>query len=177
MKRKEGIVGKMVGAIVLIAVWTGGQSAWADYSTVLSSDEAQFIAVTTPQPTLLGASDVDKLNLATKINWYDDLNSNGSHNSGEPFALTAQAGWSTPTSGYDLSCWLASGANMLEQLGVIADADALYMDYATNGVASPGGPLTWDDGGLQEYVIQQWQTQNPDNSVVMNIHWRSSTWV
>ncbi|MBL7219212.1 MAG: PEP-CTERM sorting domain-containing protein [Phycisphaerae bacterium] len=177
MEWKREMFAKMVGAIVLIAVmWTGGGQARADDIAVLSPDEVQVIQVTTPLPILLGTSDVDKLNLAAKINWYDDVNSNGSHNPGEPFALNAQAGWSNPTSGYDLSCWLASGANMLEQLGVVADADALYMNYALNGVPSPGGTLTWDEGGLQEYVIQHWMNQNPGNSVTMNVHWRSTTW-
>ena len=124
----------------------------------------------------LGYSDVDKLNLATHINYYDDLNNNNLHDPGEPFAATTQGGWGNPKSRIDNSCWLASGCNMLEQLGKIPDANALYMDYALNGVASPGGILTWADTGLQEYVIQQWINDNPAEAAGMQLekHWRNT---
>jgi len=66
---------------------------------------------------------------------------------------------------------------MLKQLGVISDANALYMDYALNGVPSSSGTLTWDDGGLQEFVIQHWADQNPSQAanLQLNIHWCSMT--
>jgi len=104
-------------------------------------------------------------------NYYDDLNVNGNHDPGEPFAEDPQDGW-TNTLGTDNSCWLASACNMLEQIGVVASASALYDDYALNGVPDDsGGTLTWDDGGLHEYAIQHWMNNNPGSGLSMNIHW------
>jgi len=62
MYRKEKMLAKMVGAIVLIAVmWTGGQSALADDTAILSPDEVDFIPVTMPLPTSLGDSGLDSI--------------------------------------------------------------------------------------------------------------------
>lgn len=168
---------KTARILAFVAVAALSSMAWADYPAVLSPEEAQIISVNRSRPTSLGWVDVDKLDLVNKINWYDDLNTDGNHDPGEPFAATAQAGWTNPRSGYDLSCWLASACNMLEQVGVVASGQAQYMNYALNGVPLPGGTLTWDEGGFQEYAIQHWQTQNPGNAVVMNTHWSSTTWM
>jgi hypothetical protein len=114
---------------------------------------------------------VDKLNLGAPL-WYNDVNNNLGHDPGEPFAAVAQSGWLRPTQATDNSCWLASGVNMLKQLNLVSDANALYMNYALNGVPSPGGILTWDDGGLQQYVIQYWATQHPAQAanLQMNVY-------
>ncbi|HOF18034.1 MAG TPA: hypothetical protein PK082_03930 [Phycisphaerae bacterium] len=131
-------------------------------------------------PRVLGYSDVDKSHDGAGgwgTNYYDDLNSNGAHDPGEPFGDSADPSWTNATSGTDNSCWMASGCNMLQQLGVISDAAALYNQYALNGVPTTGGTLTWDEGGLQEDVIQYWMSQNPTVAAGMTveIHWRSST--
>jgi len=110
-------------------------------------------------------------------NYYNDLNANGSHDPGEPFAEDPQGGW-TNTLGTDNSCWLASACNMLEQIGLVASASALYDDYALNGVPDgDGGTITWDDEGLHEYAIQHWKNQNPGigAGLSMSTHWRSFT--
>ena len=57
MCRKEKMLAKVGVAIVLIAVmWTGGQSALADDTAVLSPGEVDFIPVTGPLPDSLGDS-------------------------------------------------------------------------------------------------------------------------
>jgi hypothetical protein len=147
----------MAVVAMLLAVGTSAQAQ------DMAVRDGSALTVTEIQvPPALGYSDQDKLNLGgTLKNWYDDVNNNGLHDAGEPFAAAAQGGWSRPVEAWDNSCWLASGVNLLKQLGKISDAGALYMDYALNGVASPSGTLTWDDGGFQEYVIQQWASQHP----------------
>ena len=167
------------GCVLLVAglLVTLVATASADYPAVLSPEEATLIENIVPLPTALGAySDVDKSHGGTGgwgANYYNDnVIANGRHDPGEQFGDSNPGGWSIAS---DNSCWLASGCNMLEQLGKISDADALYMNYALNGVPSPGGTLTWDDGGLQEYVIQHWNNQNPGSAVTMNVHWRSVT--
>lgn len=105
--------------------------------------------------------DVDKLNLGASV-WYDDLNFDADHDPGEPFAATAQGGWTNPSSRSDLSCWLASGSDMLAQAGANGgNAQSIYDFYALNGVDVAGAKLTWDEGGLQEYVILDWMADNP----------------
>ena len=129
---------------------------------------------------LLGYVDVDKSHDGTGgwgTNYYDDLNDNGEHDPGEPFADTQNPTWGNTKSASDGSCWFASACNMLQQLGKISDANALYNDYCLNGVSSPSGTLTWDDGGLHEYAIQQWMNDNPAQAANMTMvtHWRSFT--
>jgi hypothetical protein len=141
--------------------------------------ELALVPVTAPLPCTLG-TDVDKLHSGAGgwgTNWFDDLNHDGDHDPGEPFADSADAGWTDPKSLPDLSCWMASGCNLLEQLGIIVDGDALYRDYALNGVQVGAQTYTWDEGGLQEYVVDHWKSQNPAQAalVEMNTHWRSST--
>ena len=160
----------MLGVLAFAGGVLGQELATHDGSMVVASDYQL--------PKVLGSySDVDKLNLTTLTNWYDDLNSSGAHDPGEPFAATAQGGWGNPVDAADNSCWLASGVNMLKQLGKVSDADALYMNYALNGVSTPGGTLTWDDGGLQEDVILYWATQNPAQAanLQINTYWYSTT--
>ena len=139
----------------------------------------ELIPLQSPLSPILGA-DVDKLHGGAGgwgVNYYDDLNNNGSHDPGEPFADSSQAGWTHTRSAADNSCWLASACNMLEQAGVIPDGAALYMDYALNGVVVGGSTLTWDEGGLQEYVINQWKAQNPSQAALLNmdVRWCSNT--
>ena len=149
-----------LAALAGVALALCGGSAMA--GDTASSNTITLVPAYNLPPAVLGGpySDVDKLNLSTLTNWYDDLNANGKHDPGEPFAATSQAGWHRPVQAADNSCWLASGVNMLAQLGLVTDAKGLYMDYALNGVTSPGGMLTWDDGGLQQYVISQWAAQH-----------------
>lgn len=164
----------------VLIFWVGPALA-VDGVPVRDGAEAQLIPRTEPLPTELGYSDVDKSHGGTGgwgQNHYDDLNNNGSHDPGEPFADTVNPLWGNPRLGTDNSCWLASACNMLEQLGKVPDADVLYANYALNGVPSPGGVLTWDEGGLQEYAIQHWMNLNPAGAagMVMNIHWPNPTW-
>ena len=158
-------VRKMAGMAIAVILLAAG-AANAD---IAIRDSSTLTTVSVQVPLVLGYSDQDKLNLDTLKNWYDDVNNNSVHDPGEPFAATAQGGWSRPVQAWDNSCWLASGVNMLKQLGKISDANALYMDYALNGVASPSGTLTWDDGGLQEYVVQQWGNQHPAQAVDLQV--------
>jgi len=167
---------KMVArvAALLVVLGFGGGALGNEFA---NRDDTILVPVNIQLPQYLGTySDVDKLNLATLKNWYNDLNNNNLHDPGEPFAAAAKGGWGNPKVASDNSCWLASGVNMLKQLGKVTDANALYMNYALNGVTSPAGTLTWDDGGLQEYVVQQWATQNPTHAADLqtNIHWRSA---
>ncbi|RPI62769.1 MAG: PEP-CTERM sorting domain-containing protein [Planctomycetaceae bacterium] len=170
----HGLAGKLItramaaSCVVVLFMTAGGASA-ADESPIRNS--VDMVSVTAPAtPMVLGTySDVDKLNLSTLKNWYNDANNNGIHDAGEAFAAIAQSGWASPVQAWDNSCWLASGVNMLKQLGMITDANALYMDYAQNGVPSPGGTLTWDDGGLQEYVIEYWAAQHPAQAARMQM--------
>jgi len=164
---------ELVG-LLLVGVLLAGTSVDAQAAVIRSDPMGQSVTDMIP---VTGYSDVDKIDLATLTNYYDDMNSNGAHDPGEPFAASSQGGWGNAQSASDGSCWLASGCNMLEQLGKIDDAEALYMDYALNGVASPSGILTWDEGGLQEYVIQQWMSENPAGAVGMELrtHWQEDT--
>lgn len=106
------------------------------------------------------------------VNYYDDLNGNGSHDPFEPFGDSAQTGWNNPVSNADNSCWMASACNMLEQLGVISSAQGLYDYYALNGVQVGSSIYTWDEGGRQEYIIQDWMDNNPaiGSTMQMNLH-------
>lgn len=158
----------MVGPLVL-AVLLAGTGLDATGAVVRSDEIVGITETTEPMIGGFAYTDVDKLNLETLTNYYDDLNNNDSHDPGEPFAATSQPGWGNPKSAADNSCWLASGCNMLEQLGKISDAEALYMDYALNGC----GGLTWDDGGRQDWVIECWKIENPGLAadMEMHIHW------
>jgi hypothetical protein len=145
---------------------------------VPASEEVGLVPRTGPLFVTLGYADCDKLHDGIGgwgINYYDDLDSNGSHDPGEPFADSPNPLWTNVRSASDSSCWLASACNMLEQLGVVPSASSLYMDYALNGIPSPIGTLTWDEGGLQEYFIQHWMNQHPAVDLTMTTHWCSST--
>ena len=124
--------------------------------------------------SLTNWSDTDKLNLGSAL-FYDDANTNGLHDPGETFAATDPGGW---TSAADMSCWLASGANMLAQAGARGgDAQGIYDDYALNGIDVGGSVFTWDDGGLQEYVVNQWIADHPAEAgtLALSTYWRSTS--
>ena len=136
-------------------------------------------------PASAAPVDVDKLHGGAggwNTNWYDDLNGNWAHDPGEPFADSQQAGWGTPRSATDMSCWLATACNLLEQAGAVAAGGgaALYNNYALNGVVSPAGVLTWDNPGLCDYAITHFMNLNPGSGLVMNIHtwsgWGGGGW-
>ena len=167
-------------ALLVVVVAVMSAMAYGDI-TVLDDATVTIVEASEPLPTVLGFSDVDKSHDGAggwSQNWWDDVDDNGAHDTGEAFADSAQAGWGNPKSAGDNSCWLASACNMLEQLGKIPDADALYADYALNGVPSPSGVLTWDEGGLQEYAVQHWMNQHPAAAadMTMNVHWRNAVW-
>jgi len=160
-------------ALVLVCAAPVG----ADGVAGLVPSEGGLVPATEAVPRVLGYSDVDKLNDGTGgwgTNYWDDLNDDGDHDPGEPFADSADAGWGNPKSGGDSSCWLASACNLLKQLGKVDDAMALYHQYALNGVVDPtdNSILTWDEGGLHEYFIQDWMDQNPGGAadMSMNVH-------
>ena len=124
--------------------------------------------------SLANWSDTDKLNLGAAV-YFDDANVNGVHDPGEAFAATDPGGWASAT---DLSCWLASGANMLAQAGAnYGDAQGIYDDYALNGIDVGGTIYTWDDGGLQEFVINQWIADRPGEAGTLSLstYWRSTS--
>ncbi len=163
--------GRLCNVLVLAAVLLFAISELVFAQAKIALDGNTIVPVNSQMPLALGAySDQDKLNMGSPL-WFDDLNVNSQHDPGEPFAATAQGGWLHPTSAQDNSCWLASGVNMLKQANLISDANGLYMDYALNGVPSPSGTLTWDDGGLQGYVIDYWKTQHPAQAanLTMNV--------
>ena len=120
--------------------------------------------------------DMDKYNGGSSgwsSNYFNDLNGNGEHDPTEPFGEDYQNGW---VQAPDNSCWLASACNMLSQLGYVSDVEALYADYAQNGIWDyrNNKMLTWDDGGLQEYAIQQWIDTHPAANISMVTHRRDS---
>jgi hypothetical protein len=117
--------------------------------------------------------DLDKGNLGSPL-YFDDVNGSGQHDPGEAYAETDPGGW---ISASDNSCWLASGANMLAQAGA-GDAQAIYDHYAFNGLEVAGATYTWDEGGLQEYVINQWMIDNPERVGSLNLEVNSyvGTW-
>ncbi len=120
-------------------------------------------------------ADTDKLHDGAGgwlVNYWDDLNNDGDHDPGEPFADSALPEWTNPKSRPDWSCWMASACNMLYQVGAIPDAAALYMDYALNGIITSQGVLTWDDGGIQDQVIQYWMDQHPASGLQMQVYRR-----
>lgn len=160
----------ILGAFALLSTVTAASGS------VVVLDDLQIVP-RAGMPRVLGSAvDVDKANLGANI-WYDDTNTDGDHDPGEPFAAVADSGWTNAQTVPDLSCWLASACNMLEQGGWISNGAALYADYALNGVQTGGGVLTVDDGGLQEHAISQWTTLNPaaGASLTMDIQWCSDT--
>jgi len=167
---RKSVIALWVGVLLLLPLTT----ALAD--TTILTDNLTVDLNPLPPRTVGAPVDTDKSHGGTggwNQNYYDDLNTNGSHDPGEPFAEDPQGGW-TNTVGPDNSCWLASACNMLEQVGVIADASVLYNNYALNGVPDGGGgTLTWDEGGLQEHAIQYWMNQNPGSGLTMNTLWAS----
>jgi hypothetical protein len=167
-------LGRLCMSIILALILVLAFSQLVFAQTKAALDGGGIVAVNTQLPLTLGAySDVDKLNMGSPL-WYDDVNNDLKHDPGEPFAAVAQTGWLRPTQAADNSCWLASGVNMLKQLNLISDANSLYMDYALNGVPSPIGTLTWDDGGLQQYVVEYWETQHPAQAA--NLRMDVLTW-
>ena len=145
MERKS-VVGLWLVVLVLLPLTTASAeiAVLTDSLTIIPNSSS---------PGVLGAAvDTDKSHGGGGgwgANYYDDLNLNGSHDPGEPFAEDTQSGWTNSTLGTDNSCWLASACNMLEQAGAVGNASVLYNDYALNGVPDGlGGTLTWDDGGL-----------------------------
>jgi hypothetical protein len=151
---------------VVLCLFVISLPALAQQSVIPNSTQSSYV---------LGEySDIDKSNGGDGgwgANWFNDLNNSGTHDPGEPFSENETTGWTLKD---DYSCWLASGCNMLKQAGLISDPQALYNDYALNGVTdNSGNILTWDEGGLQEYVIDYWLEQNPSAAdyTDMNVHW------
>jgi hypothetical protein len=126
--------------------------------------------------TLANAVDMDKYHEGDggwSQNWFNDKNGNGKHDPREPFGDTADPTWAHPVLAKDNSCWLASAANMLQQLGMIPDASALYGGIALNGVYGYTSWLTWDDSSLQEMVFGNWQETHEGTSLIYDVHQQS----
>jgi hypothetical protein len=137
-------------------------AAGAAHATTAFETGGGLLSLSASSPAPLGSlanwSDVDKLNLGGNL-YFNDINLNGSHDPGEAYGATNPGGW---TSKPDYSCWMASGANMLAQAGANAgDGQGIYDYYALNGITVGATTYTWDDGGLCEYVVQQWMADNP----------------
>ncbi|MFP4053268.1 MAG: PEP-CTERM sorting domain-containing protein [Phycisphaerae bacterium] len=126
-----------------------------------------------PQELLLGApADVDKLHNGDggwAVNYFNDLDADGDHDPGEPFGDSSQPGWSNPVAKFDYSCWMASGCNLLEQIGKVPDGQALYEQYARDGVNVNGSLYTWDEGGRQEFVVMDWMDAHPAEAADMEL--------
>jgi len=147
-------------------------------ATGIDRENVGIVAVANSPERVLGSltnwSDIDKGNLGSPL-YFDDVNTNGTHDPGEAYSATDPGGW---TARSDNSCWLASGSNMLAQAGANGgNGQAIYNYYALNGITVGSSTLTWDEGGYQEYVINQWIADNPADAGTLSLttQWASST--
>ncbi len=169
MRRAGDPLGRSAGAYatffwVLIVTTTAGAVPTAGLVATQGPD---------PRELLLGApADVDKLHDGTggwAINYFNDVDADGDHDPGEAYGDSSQPGWSNPVAKFDYSCWMASGCNLLEQIGKVPDGQALYEQYARDGVNVNGTLFTWDEGGRQEFVVQHWMDTHPAEAVDMEV--------
>lgn len=84
-------------------------------------------------------------------NYYKDANGNGEWDYGEPWSDSqVEPDW---VSANDMSCWMASGANMLSYHG-FGDAQTIYTEIL--GYASYDSRFEWDNGGFQHWAIAEY---------------------
>lgn len=105
-------------------------------------------------------TDADKLhdfgNWGT--NYWDDRNGNGNWDISEPLGDRLEAGWKSAT---DLSCWIASAANMLASAGFAnGNAQNIYWDLVYN-MALPWQPVGWQFGGWQHEALNWYLANRP----------------
>jgi hypothetical protein len=106
--------------------------------------------------------DQDKLNLGAggvgPLYVHDNIISNQVHDPGEAVSQVPQSGWISRS---DMSCWMASAANIVRYIGGADPYDKWAFDQGVNGTfhnpyngATVHGPLTFDDGGYQGWALR-----------------------
>jgi len=102
------------------------------------------------------SNDVDKSHDAGNWgkNYFDDSNHNGTWDRGEPYADSANPSWTDPKWNVDMSCWMASAANMLGCFGFNNhDSQGIYNELL--------GQWKWTEGGWQHEAINWYLAQHP----------------
>lgn len=111
--------------------------------------------------------DADKLNDQGNwaINYWDDSDDDGHWDKTEPMADQILSVWSKPRQATDLSCWIASAANMLASAGLGGgNAQNIYWDMIYNMTTSwhPGG---WQYGGWQHEAVNWYLSNRPHEGI------------
>ncbi|WP_300462484.1 PEP-CTERM sorting domain-containing protein [Desulfobacula sp.] len=110
------------------------------------------------------SNDVDKVNDAGNwtTNWYDDLDGDNQWDKNEPWADSSQTSWSNPEEANDMSCWLASAANMLAAQGYNNGNElGIYDELLDHYGWTEGG---WQHEALDWYIFDN-EGMNPSYKV------------
>lgn len=95
------------------------------------------------------------------INYWDDANSNNLWDKTEPIAESIMAGWANPKFDKDLSCWIASAADMLASAGFAGgQAQDIYWDMIYN-MSTPWFSGGWQFGGWQHEALNWYLANRP----------------
>ncbi|MEW5768973.1 MAG: hypothetical protein AB1831_01290 [Pseudomonadota bacterium] len=95
------------------------------------------------------------------VNYWDDVNGNGRWDTVEPMGDGLDANWANPRSASDLSCWIASAANMLASAGFGArNAQDIYWDMVYN-MSTPWHLGGWQYGGWQHEALNWYLVNRP----------------
>lgn len=108
-------------------------------------------------------ADADKLNTYGDWGWnyWDDANDDGHWDKTENFADAIDASWLKPRSAKDLSCWIASAANMLASAGLGGgQAQNIYWDMIYN-MTMPYHEGGWQYGGWQHEALNWYLGNRP----------------
>lgn len=96
-------------------------------------------------------------------NWWNDTHDFGQWNPDEQFADAKINAWSNPAYDSDLSCWIASAANMLAGFGIGGgNAQNMYWDMVYNmKLPWNNGKDGWQWGGWQHEALNWYLANRP----------------
>lgn len=95
------------------------------------------------------------------VNYWNDINDNGRWDVTEPLADDMNPLWAKGKSARDLSCWIASAANMLASEGfATGNAQNIYWDMVYN-MSTPWFSGGWQDGGWQHEALNWYLSNRP----------------
>jgi len=135
-------------------------------NAIFFTDGAYALPISWTKPSWSDADKEHGNGLWTQ-NYYKDENHNGEWNFGEPWSdFQQQPDWVLSD---DMSCWIASGANMLSYHG-LGSAESIY--YEILGYASYNSIFEWDNGGFQHWAVAEYLA-NHNLSHKYSLRWYS----
>jgi hypothetical protein len=112
-------------------------------------------------------ADADKLNSQGDWGWnyWDDADNDGHWDKTENFADAIDGSWANGRGAKDLSCWIASAANMLASAGLgDRNAQNIYWDMIYN-MAMPYHAGGWQYGGWQHEALNWYLGNRPHEAM------------